>query len=85
MLGHSTIKENYKNTYIFLLQAEHSRNEILALNSIHVQDMLKPWETLPEREIEIPHDQVCLNIHMVFISQLQIKEHQNLCEDSVSK
>jgi hypothetical protein len=56
------------------LQAEGSRNEILAGNSMHLQGMPKPCESQPQGEIEILHDQVCFNISMVFISQLQIKE-----------
>lgn len=59
--------------YLFLLQSEDSRNEILTGNSMHLQDMLKPRERQLEREIEILHDQVCFNIRMALTDQLQIK------------
>jgi hypothetical protein len=62
---------------LFLLQSEDSRNEILARNSMHLQDMQKPWERQlergMEREIEILRDQVCFDIRMSLIDQLQIK------------
>jgi hypothetical protein len=58
---------------LFLLQSEDSRNEILTGNSMHLQDMPKPWQRQLEREIEILRDQVCFNIRMALIDQLQIE------------
>jgi hypothetical protein len=84
VLGPSTVTWAWEDTYSFLLQAEDSGKEVLAGNSTHPQDMLNPWERWPEGENEILHDEVCLNINMVFIGHLQIKVNQNIDEYSVS-